>query len=298
MSSAHTWGPTSFSVADSLRSRAIFCRQWPVPSETFFRGLDERHAGLEIGYCQSGTGTITVGGQTVEYKSGQLVYFQAINAHRAEMSGRYLRWGLCYLPEIFSLPHRDTRVLNAVSAVRPSLYDIRLFHVPESVAPRLSSIFSVLSDETSALSPDYDLFVQLRLVELHLILYRLEQWAQPVISCESTHAPDLAWEVVHYIDENLSTIFSVEQLADRFHYSRSQLSRVMKRATGRSAYQYLREKRFEKARRLLNTTELPIKDVAEAVGLPNIAYFFRAFREEVGMTPKMYREQCRSTISG
>ena len=53
---------------------------------------------------------------------------------------------------------------------------------------------------------------------------------------------------------------------------------------------YLQKKRVEHAGRLLMTTALPIKDIAERCGFASIEVFYRVFRKYRGTTPGNYRE--------
>ena len=61
--------------------------------------------------------------------------------------------------------------------------------------------------------------------------------------------------------------------------------------------EYLRVAHFtekpnmKKARELLRTTSIPIRDVALAVGYSNISYFSRQFKRSQGMTPLEFRRK-------
>jgi two-component system response regulator YesN len=69
------------------------------------------------------------------------------------------------------------------------------------------------------------------------------------------------------------------------------LSTLFKTETGATAMQYLKALRMEKARELLDTTYLSVKEVAVQVGLNDTSHFVRDFKKAFGQTPTQYRNQ-------
>jgi len=67
------------------------------------------------------------------------------------------------------------------------------------------------------------------------------------------------------------------------------LSRACRATCGRSALTILIDRRLYEARRLLRDTETPVQDVARAAGFASPAYFSRAFRAEIGVSPTEFR---------
>jgi two-component system response regulator YesN len=78
-------------------------------------------------------------------------------------------------------------------------------------------------------------------------------------------------------------------MAEQVHMSRSYFSQCFKDIMGKPFNEYVRDKRMEKAKELLVSTQLPILQIAENVGYPNEKYFSRLFRELEGVTPSEYR---------
>jgi DNA-binding response OmpR family regulator/anti-sigma regulatory factor (Ser/Thr protein kinase) len=106
----------------------------------------------------------------------------------------------------------------------------------------------------------------------------------PAISQE-----DQAWlvELEQFVQKNLAnSILSVPMLADQFSMSESTLFRQMKRITGLSPLQYLKEVRLEKALRILENKQYnSIAKVAYEVGYADPNSFTRAFRLRFGKSP-------------
>ena len=79
--------------------------------------------------------------------------------------------------------------------------------------------------------------------------------------------------------------FGIVQLCRAIGLSRSQLFRKLKALTGKSASLVIRSIRLQRARKLLQTTDLNVSEVAYEVGFKDLAYFSKCFLEEYGETP-------------
>ncbi len=84
---------------------------------------------------------------------------------------------------------------------------------------------------------------------------------------------------------------SVKELAKKMGYSRSYLSRRLKRIWNRNPSEVLRAKRFEEAIRLLSETRTPISEVAAKTGFGSSSSFCAAFKAHFQQTPLQYRHE-------
>jgi YesN/AraC family two-component response regulator len=66
---------------------------------------------------------------------------------------------------------------------------------------------------------------------------------------------------------------------------------MIKKATNFTFKELLQEKRLNKAKELLDRSQIPITEIVEEVGYDNISYFYRIFKNKYGKTPKQFREQ-------
>jgi AraC-like DNA-binding protein len=80
-----------------------------------------------------------------------------------------------------------------------------------------------------------------------------------------------------------------EDLCRRFHLSRSYLHRIFKQDTGVAINEFMVAYRVNKAKELLQGTELPITEIAVSVGFQDISHFCHTFKRLAGMTPSRYR---------
>lgn len=98
-------------------------------------------------------------------------------------------------------------------------------------------------------------------------------------------------EVVNYLDANcLRCDFSAYEAAEHFEMTLPAFSKFFKDHTGQNVMDYTIHLRIERAKELLRTTELPLKEISEAVGYYNISSFTRRFKLNQGITPSEYRK--------
>ena len=73
--------------------------------------------------------------------------------------------------------------------------------------------------------------------------------------------------------------------------SRALLYNKMKAITGTGAKEYITHIRIEKAKNLMETTNLSIADISEMTGFSAQSYFSTAFKNHTGLTPTKYKQQ-------
>ena len=86
-------------------------------------------------------------------------------------------------------------------------------------------------------------------------------------------------------DEN----FGVPELSSLLGLSPSQTLRKIKANSGKSANQYIREIRLEKAAKLLKQTDQSIAEISYLVGFSSASYFNKSFRKYYNVTPGDYK---------
>lgn len=96
--------------------------------------------------------------------------------------------------------------------------------------------------------------------------------------------------IINYISFNLTADLSLNAIALEFSLNDSYLSTLFKKETGVTLTNYVNNKRIEHAIYLLNTTKLPIQDIAASCGINDVNYFTKLFKKLKGMTPTQYRK--------
>ena len=96
-------------------------------------------------------------------------------------------------------------------------------------------------------------------------------------------------ECIEYIDRNFALPLTLRSLTTRFALSRSTFGLLFPRFAGMPFKQYLTKKRIEHAALLVQTTELPLQEIARMAGYEEFSTFYRCFRRVVGVSPSRYR---------
>jgi AraC-like DNA-binding protein len=92
-----------------------------------------------------------------------------------------------------------------------------------------------------------------------------------------------------YIEAHLSDRLTLTDIAGVACLSPYHLSRSFKRATGIGLHRYVVRRRIERAKELVQKTDLPLAEIAWAVGFDSQASFTARFRQEIGMPPGRLR---------
>ncbi len=98
-----------------------------------------------------------------------------------------------------------------------------------------------------------------------------------------------------YINEHFSERISLEQLARASNLSLYYFTRVFRARTGFTPHQYLIATRLNSAKYLLQTSKIPVKEIAFSCGFNSESSFCSTFRKWENMTPGEFRmRSCRS----
>lgn len=102
--------------------------------------------------------------------------------------------------------------------------------------------------------------------------------------------------VVHKICEYLERKFddpnlSLDEIAKKFYFTQSYLTRLFKKEMGITPIQYIDELRMKKAIELLGHKTFTIEQIAETLGYSNQFYFTKRFKKYYGMPPSKYKQK-------
>ncbi|MCT9092416.1 DJ-1/PfpI family protein [Streptomyces sp. ASQP_92] len=134
-------------------------------------------------------------------------------------------------------------------------------------------------------------------VARQLVMYLRRQGGQSQFSVPlsrpATSRRDID-ELRLWIADHLDADLSAGALAARMCLSERHFARVFKKETGASPAAYVEAARVEAARRLLETTDVPLDEVARESGLGSVETLHRALRRTLATTPAAYRRRFRA----
>lgn len=96
--------------------------------------------------------------------------------------------------------------------------------------------------------------------------------------------------VKNFMEKNYNKPITLSELAGHFNISPFHLHRMFKRVTSVTPVQYLCQIRMEQAKLILKHTQLPIREIAQEIGLRSVSHFSLVFRKITGLTPSKYRK--------
>ncbi|MBQ1459209.1 AraC family transcriptional regulator [Butyrivibrio fibrisolvens] len=162
-----------------------------------------------------------------------------------------------------------------------------LFHAdnPKHYLDLIDNIYGIAS------SDDYlrDMKIYEQLTKL-LTLLMEESWNPENMPENTAGKKKSLQDIKAYLETNYVQKLTLDDLSARFYINKYYLTRIFKEQYGSTITGYILELRITRAKHLLRFTEMPIDDIASAVGIGDSNYFSRIFRKIEGTTPHNYRK--------
>jgi transcriptional regulator GlxA family with amidase domain len=102
--------------------------------------------------------------------------------------------------------------------------------------------------------------------------------------------PRVAWAIAE-MQRRMGDGITMDDLARSVNLSRSRFAQLFREQTGIAPARYLRDFRLDRARLLLETTFLSVKEVMAAVGFSDPSHFSRDFHSTFGASPREWRKR-------
>ena len=207
--------------------------------------------------------------------------------------------GVCHagvLEYVYPLTY-DNNVIGfvCVSGYRPKKGD-PLYDKAEEKLERLcrdyrldiAEVKSVYETHLSEKIPDKELIDTL--IEPICDMIRLDRSDDELIPKKSTAGEDALYYAVCNIIRRLhNSKLDLGIICQMTHYSKSHISHLFKKQSGKTVNQYTNELRIAEAKTLLDSTTMPIQEIALSVGFSDANYFSNVFKASNGLSPREYR---------
>ena len=108
-------------------------------------------------------------------------------------------------------------------------------------------------------------------------------------SNKTTAGKRLARQAGYFIREHSDQKFSLSGIAGALFVNGSYLARIFKRETGHTLLWYHNAIRCEKAKHLLDETDLSVSEIGTSVGYVSSAHFSHLFKKMTGVAPSDWR---------
>ena len=96
-------------------------------------------------------------------------------------------------------------------------------------------------------------------------------------------------DAINFIAKNFMTGITANDVVNYLKLNRSYLYKIFKKHTGQSISQYLVNFRIERAKEFIRNYNFTFSQISEFVGITNIYYFSKLFKQVTGETPSEYK---------
>ena len=124
--------------------------------------------------------------------------------------------------------------------------------------------------------------------------YRPCKRCRPEMKTTICRQVEFVEQAVKYINNHLTESLTLVDIADNVFISPTYLQKVFTAEMNISPSQYVLNMRLEKAKELLQSTEIPVVDIASTIGFKNAGHFATVFKRHVGQTPTQVRLQVQT----
>jgi AraC-like DNA-binding protein len=251
------------------------------------------HEALEFGYVVEGCVKISTTTQTLTLKKGE-AYFTNSNALTTMENIENCILDSHLFHPIFLGGHFksvfETKYLNPV--IQNKDIDILCVRGETDAQCKLLGKLRLLSHLQS--QPDVEFQTRSMIGEIWLFLLSVLQEADRSIYRSAAKNQDRILTMMAFIQENYDEKLSLEQIADAASISTRECLRCFRESIHQSPTDYLIEYRVQVAKKLLETTDFSITEIALRCGFNSNAYFTKIFHRSCGKTPHAYRKQTQS----
>jgi AraC-like DNA-binding protein len=120
---------------------------------------------------------------------------------------------------------------------------------------------------------------------IHLARAGLDLQTKPM----TAEKPELLDQVLSYVEVHMSEKITLRDTAHHFFISESTITQIFRKKMGISFYRYVTQRRLIASKALIEQA-VALENVAEQVGFADYSSFYRAFKQEYGISPRQYRK--------
>ena len=264
------------SLVDTHRDTSYSNTQLHLHSHTFY----------ELLFCRSNCGAeYLVGTERYRLQRGDIIFVPPGVAHRPllpdSMPEPYKRYVIWLSPEFMNAyAHLLGPSLQEQAAYRT------LLRTSGTKWEYLEDLFKQGVQEAENQQPGWEAAVIGNTVFLLTQLRRIitDRSAAQMLA----EKPDLLDRLLAYIETHLSEHISLPETAQKFYVSPSTVSQLFRKKLGVSFYRCVTQHRLIAAKERI-AAGLALETVAEQVGFSDYSAFYRAFKQEYGISPRQYR---------
>ena len=252
-----------------------------------------RHNYVEMVYMCAGTTTHIINGSNeLVLKEGDLLFLNQNVYHEILPAGeKDLAVNFIILPEFFDRPIsmverenilRDFLISTLAGDTAMNDY---LYIKTKGIIP----VENLLENMIWTILGRHPMMDTINQTSMGLLLMNLSRFANQIGRSDPQHEEQsLMFSVLDYIEHHYQN-GTLAEISELSHLPTYQVSRMLKKRTGKNFKELLQLRRLQQAAYLLQNTTLSIDKIIVHIGYENSSYFYRVFREKYGCSPSEYR---------
>lgn len=255
------------------------------------------HNCLEIGYCHSGSGSMLINRQRVDFGPGTLTCIARNVPHTTwSAAGDTSLWSYIFMDPELLLGQELLRLLESPAPGGPVpggdfASDCQVL-LPAGRAPWAAPLMQAILSETAERGPGYRLCV--RGYCLALLVHLTRSYNESLEGEPTNRQLHALSPALDYIRRNYMRPFAQDRLAVECHLSQSHFRRLFREQMGVTPLAFFHQTRIRESCALLRSSERLISEVAAMVGYESLSCFNRHFIEIMGCTPSEWRRAADS----
>ena len=245
------------------------------------------HSFYELLYCRNTCGAeYLIGPEHYRVQKGDIILIAPGVSHRpllpAHMSEPYVRDVVWISPEFME------GLTRSFPLIAPDAGNYAaLLRTDSTWQEYISALFRNGIQEAEHQAPGWEMVLAGNTIQLIALLYRafMEHSAAPL----QAEKPELLNRIMAYVEAHLEEKITLQDMARKFYVSESTISHSFREKMGISFYRYVTQRRLIAAKVLIAEGIL-LEVVGQQVGFSDYSSFYRAFRQEYGISPRQYRK--------
>ncbi len=242
------------------------------------------HSSFQIGVCLSGNGVFLIENDISAVKAGDAVIIAPDTIHCSKsIKNSECNWNFIYF-DPFEMRNKYPELILPKSCICTEENDSELNSLLKKIVSEAKNRF----EEAERLASLY--FYTFSLLSLRKsALSAVSSEAENIKNAEQTDVYNIMpalKEIAFRFDESIA----VSELAEICNLSESHFTRIFKRSTGMSPYNYTLKFRAKVGAALLKATDKTVNEISLCVGFKNSSDFYRQFTKYYSCSPIDYKK--------
>ena len=242
------------------------------------------HVFYELLYCSAATNVeYLVGSERYRLRNGDIIFISPGISHRPILPEGMDR---AYVRDVIWISTEYMELLQEMFPCIPAQNEDYLIRTAGTRWEFLGELFAEGIRERETQQKGWEALVLAN--TLKILAYLDRAYDDRSAGSLRAEKPELLDKVMAYIEQHYAEHITICDIAHKFYVSDSSISHHFKQKMGISIHHYVTQRRLISAKNLI-AKGMALEQVASHVGFTDYSAFYRAFKQEYGISPRQYR---------